>query len=638
MNAQLDILWRADNQQLLSAEFARIRALLGNGDLQQARDDIKASRETMQGESSIDTVMHLFGLNGFERDVLLLTAAAELDSEVSELCATAYGQIQRRWVSFGLALSLFDNAHWSAIAPLEPLRHWRLLEIDNSGSLIDARLKVDERVLHFINGLNYLDHRLRSYFRSVKQPSTTMADEHRATTKAISAQLQDDASGMQTIYLAGDDRDSQLDVAIQVAAELGATLHEVHSVSLPESLTDQESLIDLWHRESALLASGLIIIHDADNDACIPSFIEQVQGLVFVIGAAATSNDKGSCTFTVNKPDAPQQRELWQAVLGEQAGIATNDMTYLANQYRLNARRIESYVTQASDDDGKVDTHSLHRLCRGSTEPTHSLARHIESTTGWDDLILPPGQLRTLKQLLSHTQHRMKVHYDWGFAGKTSRGLGIASLFSGESGTGKTMAAEVLANELELSLYRIDLSAVVSKYIGETEKNLKKLFDVAEDTGAVLLFDEADALFGKRSDVKDSHDRYANIEVSYLLQRMEAYRGIAILTSNHRTALDPAFQRRLRFIVDFPFPDATQRESIWRSIFPKATPVENLDFAKLARLNATGGNIRNIALSAAFMAAEANSAVTMSLIQRAAQLEVAKSERTLATAETRGWA
>ena len=184
----------------------------------------------------------------------------------------------------------------------------------------------------------------------------------------------------------------------------------------------------------------------------------------------------------------------------------------------------------------------------------------------------------------------------------------------------------MLANELRLDLYRIDLSAVVSKYIGETEKNLRRVFDAAEEGGAILLFDEADALFGKRSEVKDSHDRYANIEVSYLLQRMEAYRGLAILTTNLKNALDPAFMRRIRFILQFPFPDAAQRAEIWRRIFPPETPTENLDAAKLARLNVAGGNIRNIALNAAFLAADAGKPVRMSDLLRAAQGEYTKLE------------
>jgi SpoVK/Ycf46/Vps4 family AAA+-type ATPase len=215
--------------------------------------------------------------------------------------------------------------------------------------------------------------------------------------------------------------------------------------------------------------------------------------------------------------------------------------------------------------------------------------------------------------------------------------LGISALFTGESGTGKTMAAEVLARELGLELYRIDLSAVVSKYIGETEKNLRRVFDAAEESGAILLFDEADALFGKRSEVKDSHDRYANIEVSYLLQRMEAYRGLAILTTNLRTALDAAFQRRLRFVVQFPFPDQEQRELIWRGVFPAATPLEGIDHGKLARLNVAGGHIRNIALNAAFSAAAEGRPVRMQYVLQAARAEAAKREQALTETETRGW-
>jgi len=215
--------------------------------------------------------------------------------------------------------------------------------------------------------------------------------------------------------------------------------------------------------------------------------------------------------------------------------------------------------------------------------------------------------------------------------------LGISALFAGESGTGKTMAAEVLANALHLDLYRIDLSAVVSKYIGETEKNLRRVFDAAEDGGAILLFDEADALFGKRSEVKDSHDRYANIEVSYLLQRMEAYSGLAVLTTNHKEGLDSAFQRRLRFVVHFPFPDARSRERIWRSVFPADVPLGGIDYAKLARLNVAGGTIRNIALSAAFLAAGANTPLGMPQLLRASHLDAAKRDKPYSDAETRGW-
>jgi SpoVK/Ycf46/Vps4 family AAA+-type ATPase len=199
------------------------------------------------------------------------------------------------------------------------------------------------------------------------------------------------------------------------------------------------------------------------------------------------------------------------------------------------------------------------------------------------------------------------------------------------------MAAEVLGKTLNLDVYRIDLSSIISKYIGETEKNLRRVFDAAEGGGAILLFDEADALFGKRSEVKDSHDRYANIEVGYLLQRMEAYRGLAILTTNLKNSIDQAFVRRIRFIVQFPFPDATQRGEIWKRVFPPTTPTEGLDFKKLAKLNMAGGNIKNIAMNAAFLAADAGEAVQMKYILEAARSECVKIERPITDTEIKGW-
>jgi SpoVK/Ycf46/Vps4 family AAA+-type ATPase len=265
------------------------------------------------------------------------------------------------------------------------------------------------------------------------------------------------------------------------------------------------------------------------------------------------------------------------------------------------------------------------------------LAQRIEPLARWDDLVLPQAQIDLLRQIVGQASQRTKVYQDWGFAAKSARGLGLAVLFSGVSGTGKTMAAEVLAGELELDLYRIDLASVVSKYIGETEKNLRRLFDAAQESGAILFFDEADALFGKRSEVKDSHDRYANIEVSYLLQRMEAYDGLAILTTNLKSALDSAFLRRIRFIVQFPFPDASQRAEIWRRIFPKETPVEGLDFAKLSKLNIPEGSIRNVAMNAAFLAANDGQRVRMAHLLSAARAEYGKMERPLTDAEIGGW-
>ena len=295
--------------------------------------------------------------------------------------------------------------------------------------------------------------------------------------------------------------------------------------------------------------------------------------------------------------------------------------------------------SNACPGDGKRNLGALlWEACRAQSRPRlEDLAQRIEPAAEWDDLVLPEPQRQILREIAAHVRQRARVYETWGFAAKGARGLGISALFAGASGTGKTMAAEVLAGELRLDLYRIDLSQVVSKYIGETEKNLRRVFDAAEEGGAILLFDEADALFGKRSEVKDSHDRYANIEVSYLLQRMETYRGLAILTTNMKNALDAAFMRRIRFVVQFPFPDAEQRAEIWRRIFPLDTPTEGLDVGKLARLNVAGGNIRNIALNAAFLAADAGEPVRMEHLLRAARSEYAKLEKPLTEAEIGGW-
>jgi SpoVK/Ycf46/Vps4 family AAA+-type ATPase len=250
--------------------------------------------------------------------------------------------------------------------------------------------------------------------------------------------------------------------------------------------------------------------------------------------------------------------------------------------------------------------------------------------------VLPDQQLQTLREVAIHVRERSKVYHDWGFARRYSRGLGISLLCAGPSGTGKTMAAEVLANELSLDLFRIDLSEVVSKYIGETEKNLARLFAAAEG-GAILLFDEADALFGKRSEIKDSHDRYANIEISYLLQRMESFEGLTILTTNLKDSLDSAFLRRLRFVVHFPFPDAAQRELIWRRVFPPDTPVSDLDMARLAKLNFSGAVIRNVAMNAAFLAAAEQQVVGMRHLALATRSEYAKLEKSINEAEIGSW-
>ncbi|MFO0952896.1 MAG: ATP-binding protein, partial [Isosphaeraceae bacterium] len=238
-----------------------------------------------------------------------------------------------------------------------------------------------------------------------------------------------------------------------------------------------------------------------------------------------------------------------------------------------------------------------------------------------------------LREIAAQVAHRPTVHDRWGFGRRLARGRGVAALFSGPSGTGKTLAAEVLAGELCLDLFRVDLAGIINKYIGETEKNLRRVFDAARRGGAVLFFDEADALFGRRTEVKDSHDRYANIEVDYLLQCMENYPGIAVLATNRKAAIDRAFLRRLRFLVDFPMPDSEGRRRLWRKAFPPEADLSGVDFVALARLEVPGGNIRNIALNAAFLAAAEHGPITMGHLLHAARREYIKIDRAVTPAE-----
>ena len=298
-------------------------------------------------------------------------------------------------------------------------------------------------------------------------------------------------------------------------------------------------------------------------------------------------------------------------------------------QFRVDPAVLEQALESvaAQSDDASIEASVWNALREAARGGLDALAQRIESRATFDDLVVSPIGRQPVAPDRSASAAAPACLRGVGIRPARHARTRIAALFSGESGTGKTLAAEVMANELGLDLYRVDLSAVVSKYIGETEKNLRRVFDAAEDSGAILLFDEADALFGKRSEVKDSHDRYANIEISYLLQRMDAYRGLAVLTTNMKTALDRAFQRRLRFIVNFPFPDSELREAIWRRVFPPQAPLGEFDSASFARLNLPGGNIRNIALNAAFLAAAEQGPIGHATVIAAARSEFAKLER-----------
>ncbi|HUP60706.1 MAG TPA: ATP-binding protein [Thermoanaerobaculia bacterium] len=631
--------WLSANQRWLTTAIARLRAILANGDVAAAEERLRETAEAMEFPSALGQLGDAFGLAPFERDVLLLCAAVELEGTFGNAIAAAAGDAQQTAPTFGLALSMLPDAHWSALAPHAPLRRWMLLEMMERGPLTSSPIRIAERVLHYLTGVSQMDERWCALVVPAGAPAalppsheTIAADVDRAL-HALHA-----AGAPLLVEFTGNDATGKRDVAATIAAAAGARLYVVDAASLASG--DRDVLARLWEREAILAGAALFIDAEElqpDTRRAIAAFLDRMHTLVILGTREPLQLPRArALRFEVSKPPFAEQRDLWCLALGPRAERLDGALDRLPAQFDLGARAIglAAAVTNGDDEDGAA----LWDQCRAAARPRmQDLARRIVPRVGWDDLILPARQMSTLREIVMHVRQRAKVYETWGFGVRSSRGLGISVLFSGASGTGKTMAAEVLASELRLDLFQIDLSSVVSKYIGETEENLRRVFDAAEEGGAMLLFDEADALFGKRTEVRDSHDRYANIEVSYLLQRMEAYRGVAILTTNLKNALDAAFLRRLRFIVEFPFPDSAQRVEIWQRAFPEKTPVGALDPAKLARLNASGGTIRNVALNAAFLAAESGESVGMTHMLAAARSEYAKLDRPLTDAEIAGW-
>ena len=649
--------WQAFNQQYLSAALSRMRARLRRHAYHEEPDDAgepSASAADTGQAAALETLCRIFGLTPFERDLLLLCAGVELDSSFADLCAEVQQSSNRRLPTFSLALATLPDAHWSALAPSSPLRHWRLIEFAGTAgdSLTRSPLRIDERILHYLAGVQHLDERLSGLIEPLIQAGQLVPSHLGAARRiqAVWSVAAESSTAVPLIQLCQGDPDTKREIAAAACAGVGLNLWSLSTDVMPSSVAELEGLQRLWEREAALTSSALYVEadgphaldhHEGRSTTALRRLLNHCGGpLILGTDEQLHGLRRPNLAIDIAKPTTAEQQALWRTLLGETAASLNGSVDRLVAQFELSAPAIQRSVWQArfaaSDAGGLAD--ALWDAGRQQSRPRlDDLAQRIEPAAGWDDLILPAAPLATLREIAAHLRQRTKVYSDWGFGRQSRRGLGISVLFAGASGTGKTMAAEVLAADFRLDLYRIDLSQVVSKYIGETEKNLRRVFDAAEDGGAILLFDEADALFGKRSEVKDSHDRYANIEVSYLLQRMEAYRGLAILTTNMKTALDQAFLRRIRFIVQFPFPDAAHRAGIWRHIFPPETPTHELDIDKLARLSLAGGNIRNIALNAAFLAADAGEPVRMTHLLQAARSEYAKIEKPLPEAEIRGW-
>jgi ATPase family associated with various cellular activities (AAA)/Winged helix domain, variant len=668
--------WEEANQTCLMAAVHEVRAKLAKllslpetptvtVEEEPAAQNVSASTGP---PSALETLSARFGLSSFERKILLMCAGVELDSGLASLYAAANKDLRHSLPTFSLALAAFEDAHWSALLPSEPLRYWHLLEVLPSDVLTTSPLRIDERILHYLAGVPSMDERLRGLTEPLSAAGTLPASQCTVAEQvAGSWSRAGRESPWPVVQLCGSDLAGKRAVATAACALAGLNLRAISASVVPRNVAEVDLFVRLWEREAALDSSGLLLEYDeaettdAQGDAALKRLVETLRSPLLVSTRERYKPvERRLLSYDVPAATSAEQLEIWKEALGPAASALDGRVETLVSQFSLSAGSIHAAAAQglqlngaarpspAGPGDSPSDSSvagaedklaaALWDACRMQARPRlEGLAQRIEPSATWDDLVLPERQRQLLHQIALHVRQRTRVYQTWGFAGKCSRGLGISALFAGPSGTGKTMAGEVLANELRLDLYRIDLSQVVSKYIGETEKNLRRVFDAAEGGAAILLFDEADALFGKRSEVKDSHDRYANIEVGYLLQRMESYRGLAILTTNRKDALDFAFLRRIRFVAEFPYPESAQRAEIWRRVFPRQTPTEGLRIDRLARLSAAGGNIHNIAMGAAFLAADAGEPVRMSHLLSAARSEFTKLERPLTDAETAGW-
>jgi hypothetical protein len=634
MNAPLEAgvasSWSERNQRWLAAQLSALHALVAARlDAGVPAPGVAVAFDDSAGDDrfvpALQRCAQRFGLTPFERDLLLLAAGFEIDRELRELRDQRLGGV----LSFSTALGLLDAPHWSALGPAAPLRHWQLLQLGAGALPPHAPLAIDERVLHFITGVAALDSRLQGLVQFADR-----APEADAAAAASLAALLARAGPPSPLLLATGEAGAieRRDSAVAAALACGAAPMLVPIDDLPTTAAERDATARLIDREAAL-ADGVVVLWSRGGDSgpagAAAAFVDLLRSPVVVAGGIdrARLREGQRRVETVN---VPRPRGLrgggtpppWLPALALRAAL---------QQFHVAPGVVEECLQSLpadSADPGAALWAALREAARGGLD---ALAQRIDTDIGFDDLVLPPAPLSQLREIAAQLRHRHTVYEDWGFAAKGARGLGIAALFAGESGTGKTMAAEAIANACALDLYRIDLAATVSKYIGETEKNLQRVFDAAEASGAVLLFDEADALFGKRSEVKDSHDRYANIEIAYLLQRIESYRGLAVLTTNMKSALDRAFLRRIRFVVQFPFPDEAARAELWRRQFPPAAPVQAIDPLALAAMPLAGGHVRSIALNAAFAAAASGGPITQQGLIRAARAEFAKLERATAS-------
>jgi winged helix domain-containing protein/ATPase family protein associated with various cellular activities (AAA) len=611
------------------------------------------------------------GLSAAEIDILFACLAVELDRRYERIYGFLHDDMSRRQPSPGLVLSLYAESTLeqldarALLGPLASLRYYRLIEVLEEGAAnpwASRPMRIDERIVAFLLGDNTVDSRLARHLvradvapESLRAGATGLALVEELVKQLMHWTKGASPRGKPFVYVQGP-RAAGADTVIRLAAaKLGMPLLTCDAEALVEAGAQLEQSLFLLFRES-LLTGAAIFLRDADR------LFEPTAGSTHHRTLLRLLTEMGTSLFVsaerpwswalpaapvllrvadLRAPGVLEQFEAWQTL--SRGRLPAAELYRLVSLHPLPISAIDPAWRMAEDLAAGAGVFDLPRIedlrqaCRvHGGVPGNTLARRIEPKHTWEDLVLPARQLEQLHAVCNEARQGSVVFGEWGFERKLSLGKGLNVLFTGPPGTGKTMAAEVVAADLGVHLLKIDLSRIVSKYIGETEKNLRELFDQATSANAILFFDEADALLGKRSEVKDAHDRYANTETAYLLQKMEEYTGISILSTNLRQNMDEAFTRRMRFIVDFPLPEDEDRLRIWQAVWPRELPLApDVDLPGLARqFRLTGGSIRNIALSAAFLAAEQNQPVSMRHLMRATRRELHKMGR-LVSDETR---
>jgi hypothetical protein len=625
---------------------ARLQALIGGSNddqqyIQECQEQCRKYRDAAAQSGltlRLDRYTSTFSLCAFERQLLLLTAGADLNEALANLILQAQAG-ESSWPALGLALRLFCNGTQELAAAREclradaPLFRFQLLECINTQAPLHRRfVRSDSRIADALVGSDLPDPRLSSFLR-IYLTRDLVANPADGSVARVAGCLREHlfspGSNCLIVHLHGAPIDDLEIFADAVGQQLRLPLASV----LQSPIELDRYLV----RESLLLPCLLLLHAELDGSGKHwPALLAHGPRAAFLASRHEQRRPEGVdaanwLSVSVEQPTCSQRAQLWRNVLDTLQVREPAAPELLAEGFIFSETEIRRAARIAGNSAWlkrePATAGHIFAACRAESEHRmNELAEHIHSCFIWQDLLLPSDTLAKLHELSGQVKSRARVLEEFGFGPKLSRGRGITALFCGASGTGKTMAAEVIAGELGRELYRVDLARVVSKYVGETEKNLRDIFHEAERASCVVLFDEADALFGRRTEVRDSHDRYANIEVSYLLQLLEqAENAVVLLATNRRDAIDEAFLRRFRLIVDFPMPDVPTRRQLWQTSFPQQLRVSALDFDKLAeRLSLSGASIKNIALAAAHLAACDGGVVVPSYVARAIRRELEK--------------